>query len=651
MTDSVSTISSITKIAGRVSTCLNEWKLLTSDQTILNIVRGCKFDFAEMPKQLCQRETFTNAKEAAIIDSEISNLLLIGVVEKTAHSVGEFISTVFLRPKNDGTHRMILNLKTLNKSVNYVHFKMESLNSALQVITPNSYMSSLDIRHAYYLINVEKSHRKYLRFIWRGQLYEYTCLANGICSAPRWFTKLLKPVFGTLRSKGLVSVYYIDDTFLLGSNYQECQQNTNDTAELLERLGFIIHPEKSVKVPTQELVFLGFILNSVSMTIKLTSKKIEKIKGKIDCIRQKLRYTIRDVAEIVGIMVSYSVAVPLGILHTKFLEIDKIKALKECKGQFDAYMKLSDISLDDLNWWYNNVSIASAPIVRNTPTVELTTDASGLGWGAVFKDFSTGGHWSQQDLRHGININFLELHAVMLGLKCCIGHFKGKTVKINIDNTTAVACINNFGSTHSEVCNMETREIWKFASENNIWLIAGHLAGKLNVIADKESRTIRDETEWMLNEKLFQKLTDIYFKPSIDLFASRLNFQINRYVSWKPDPDAIAINAFTFCWSCELFYAFPPFSIIHQVAQKILTDKAEGLMIIPYWPTQCWFPILMKMCLAPPIKIKMNKSSLVLKHKLQETHPLYRKLTLLACHVSGKVLKNTIFPSEQFRLL
>lgn len=108
-------------------------------------------------------------------------------------------------------------------------------------------------------------------------------------------------------------------------------------------------------MPTQELVFLGFILNSVSMTIKLTSKKIEKIKGKIDCIRQKLRYTIRDVAEIVGIMVSYSVAVPLGILHTKFLEIDKIKALKECKGQFDAYMTLSNISLDDLNCWYNNV--------------------------------------------------------------------------------------------------------------------------------------------------------------------------------------------------------------------------------------------------------------------------------------------------------
>ena len=62
---------------------------------------------------------------------------------------------------------------------------MESLHSALQTITPNSFMGSLDIRHAYYLVNVDESHRKDLRFIWRKQLYEYTCLANGICSAPR----------------------------------------------------------------------------------------------------------------------------------------------------------------------------------------------------------------------------------------------------------------------------------------------------------------------------------------------------------------------------------------------------------------------------------------------------------------------------------
>lgn len=158
-------------------------------------------------------------------------------------------------------------------------------------------------------------------------------------------------------------------------------------------------------------------------------------------------------------------------------------------------MKLSTASVDDLNLWYDNVSLVSAPIMRETPKIELTTDASGIGWGAVLNELSTGGHWSPQELHNGVNIIFLELHAVFLRLKYFVDKIKGKTVKINIDNTTAVACINNFGSTHSEVCNLETREIWNFASENKLWLIAAHLPGKLNVVADKESRKIRDETE------------------------------------------------------------------------------------------------------------------------------------------------------------
>lgn len=79
-------------------------------------------------------------------------------------------------------------------------------------------------------------------------------------------------------------------------------------------------------MPTQKLVFWGFELNSVFMTIKLTAKKIEKIKSKIDNIQRSTRYTIRKIAEVTGLMVLYSVAVPLGILHTKLLEIDKTKA-------------------------------------------------------------------------------------------------------------------------------------------------------------------------------------------------------------------------------------------------------------------------------------------------------------------------------------
>jgi hypothetical protein len=66
--------SYVSKIAGKIKFHLKEWKSITSDQTILDIVKGCKFDFVENSDQIDQRETFTNIKEAAIIDNEIDKL-------------------------------------------------------------------------------------------------------------------------------------------------------------------------------------------------------------------------------------------------------------------------------------------------------------------------------------------------------------------------------------------------------------------------------------------------------------------------------------------------------------------------------------------------------------------------------------------------
>ena len=50
---------------------------------------------------------------------------------------GDFMSSIFTRDKRDGSYRMILNLKQLNKSNEYEHFKMESLQSVLNIIRPN----------------------------------------------------------------------------------------------------------------------------------------------------------------------------------------------------------------------------------------------------------------------------------------------------------------------------------------------------------------------------------------------------------------------------------------------------------------------------------------------------------------------------------
>ena len=99
----------------------------------------------------------------------------------------------------------------------------------------------------------------------------------GLTSSPRLFTKLLKPVFGHLRAQcGISCTCYIDDSLYLRETVQECMTNILTVVQLFISLGFHIHPEKSVIVPSQSIEYLGFVLSSVTMTVKLTDAKISK---------------------------------------------------------------------------------------------------------------------------------------------------------------------------------------------------------------------------------------------------------------------------------------------------------------------------------------------------------------------------------------
>lgn len=159
---------------------------------------------------------------------------------------------------------------------------MEHLQSVENIVTQNYYMAKIDLKDAYYTVNVHHEYRKFMRFIWKGNVMEYTCLAMGLSSAPRVFTKLLKTVFASLRSKGFIYVVYI--VYLQRATFKECADNVFYTCDLLKKLGFIIHEEKSIFKPTQSFAFLGFEINSVEMTISLTDKKIATLRQKIKFI-------------------------------------------------------------------------------------------------------------------------------------------------------------------------------------------------------------------------------------------------------------------------------------------------------------------------------------------------------------------------------
>ena len=201
-----------------------------------------------------------------------------------------------------------------------------------------------------------------------------------------------------------------------------------------------------------------------------------------------------------------------------------------------------------------------------------------------------------------------------------------------IDNTTAIAVVNHMGTSHSDPLNKLGKEIWLWYTARNIWISAAHIAGKSNKRADLESRQNKTESEWMRTSVLARALFDLDFMPEIDLFASRLKAQFTRYVAFRPDPDASAIDAFAMNWSDLNFYAFPPFSVL----KKFKEEEATGICVVPYWPTQAWFALASKLATRKIIHLKPSKMLLHLLSLPNKMHPLHKQLALMVCLLSGK---------------
>ena len=235
--------------AGQIRDKLDVWARLSSDAWLID--QGVSIPFVEVPWQMQEPHPYRlSASEREIVSSELNKFLEKGVIEPVMDCVGQVLSNVFLRPKKDGSHRLILDLTWLNRHVEYQHFKMQSLQSAVDLMSPDCWMGSIDLRDAYYSVPVWSEHRKYLRFRWHGQLFQFTCLPNGLACAPRIFTKVLTPVFAHLRaSEGVVGFPYIDDSFVLADSVEEC-------AVALEKLGSLLSgvrvcdPRKEISVRT-----------------------------------------------------------------------------------------------------------------------------------------------------------------------------------------------------------------------------------------------------------------------------------------------------------------------------------------------------------------------------------------------------------------
>ncbi|KAK2956078.1 hypothetical protein BLNAU_9055 [Blattamonas nauphoetae] len=178
----------------------------------------------------------------------------------------------FVVAKSDGGWRRILDCRTLNQNVVPRHFKMESFSTVAQSITQGCWMCSLDLKHAYLHVAIHKRDQPHFGFLHNGRAYIQQTLCFGLTSAPRQFTKLLRPVIAQFR-RAFPIVAYLDDFLVIGKSKGESESNALLLRGKLELLGFTINCKKSQLEGQQRIHFLGLEWDSMNMTVKVGKEK------------------------------------------------------------------------------------------------------------------------------------------------------------------------------------------------------------------------------------------------------------------------------------------------------------------------------------------------------------------------------------------
>ena len=168
-----------------------------------------------------------------LLEQEVQNLLEKGAICEVPFCEDGFYSRLFVIPKRDGSMRPVIDLSSLNHFIDTPHFQMENLATVKSVLRQGHFMTKIDLKDAYFSVAIHPQSQKFLRFLWQNKAFQFCSLPFGLNIAPSLFTRLMKPVAGFLRKRGVRLILYLDDMLIIGSTPREVNDFTQMAVNLL----------------------------------------------------------------------------------------------------------------------------------------------------------------------------------------------------------------------------------------------------------------------------------------------------------------------------------------------------------------------------------------------------------------------------------
>ena len=630
-------------VGGRLGLFLHVWEELGALPSVMDVIRGYRIPFIRPPPlTLPTPASFTvisRQDHVDLVDAEVVALREKGAIEEVPLSSPGYFSRLFLVPKPVGW-RPIINLKKLNKFfIDCPHFRMDTVRDVALLLRPGDWAASIDLKDAYFHIPVDPSSRRFLRFGWRGRMWQFRVLPFGLCLAPLLFTKVTKTLKALLHLRGIRSIWYLDDILIVGSSAAECAAFVQEALLLIQRVGFIVNFPKSSLVPSQLFRFLGLLWDTASATISideekrlaLISRAASATSGKMAC---------RRLQSLLGHLAAVIPAVPLVRLHSRFLQRDLHVVYRQAED-INRLVLLSEESRQDLSWIASLEPRQCAaplwPLQMEDCHLEVATDASDEGWGIYFQGRLLQGPWTDV-INAPAHINAKELTALLIFLRDFLPpSVDARSLLWRTDSTTALAYVKNEGGTMSLPLLLLAREVCLLAHSLRIRILPVFIPTEENLHADAASR-FQSLPDWHLPMETFRRICRRLGHPDIDLFASAASTQLPRFFAWGEAKEAEAFDALAQRWDFSLAYAFPPPPLLPRVLRKLAASPGVFLLVTPHWPSQKWFPALLQLQVEAVFRLPDHPAVIDLTSGLPPPLP---RLPLLVWRITGGFTAST----------
>ena len=492
--------------------------------------------------------------------------------------------------------RLILDLRYVNDHVLKQRIKFDDWRVMEHFLTRDGFMFSFDIKQGYHHIEMDSDSVEYLGFAWemdgRLRYFVFLVLPFGLTSAPYIFTKVLRSLVKFWRGKGIRICCFIDDGCGVGDDKGSTLAHVGTVRDTLGKCGFVTN-EKSIWDPTQELDWIGYNVNLREEVMRVSQRRATSLKAGLANLTKGLPYTTaRDLAKLVG-----------KIISTKWVlgEVTQLKTrhifnMIKNRRKWDSRMSVNHFEgvISELVFWRDNfdkLNHKPIPPSPQNPDWVIASDASSTGLGAhtrvgtteliVRKNFSPEEAAASSTHR--------EAYAIMYAL-ASFTHIRGSSVLWLTDNFGASRAIIK-GSSVPALQDM-AEKVYDLCQARRVTLKVQWVPRESIQYADHLSKLI-DHDDWRTTPRLFNLLNERWGPYTVDRFADSSNTKLLRFNSKFLCPNTEQVDAFSSAWTGENNYLVPPVSMIPRVLTHMEGCGATGTLVVPFWPSAAYFPLIM----------------------------------------------------------